>query len=61
VDIERISMTMAQDNVIRGFTIGMMRESINQVEQVGQALEMLMQSIPTPAPMPDGSTINILA
>ena len=63
MDIERISMNMAKAETIRGFTIGMMRESINQVEQMGQQLAQMMDSIPTPAPVvaPDVGSINILA
>ena len=47
MDIERISMDMASANAIRSFGMGMMRRSMDQVEQIGVQIVEMIQDMPT--------------
>ena len=64
MDIERISMNLASANTLRSFNIGMIRRSMDNVEQVGKQVAEMIQQIPT-APSPQqmaaqDSRVNIL-
>ena len=62
MDIERTSMALASANTLRSFGIGMMRQSMDQVEEMGAMMAEMIQNMPTPsvAPQSSESTINVL-
>jgi len=57
MDIPRLSMNLAQSDIIRNFSIGMIRNALDQAEQVGEQLVEMIQS----TQVPTEGTINILA
>jgi len=57
--IPQVSMHLAQQNTTRAFGIGMIRQSMDNVEQMGQMMADMMRQIPIPPGEP-GSNVNIL-
>ena len=57
--IAQLSMNMAMANTQRSFGIGMIRASMDNVEQMGQMMADMMRQVPIPAGEP-GSNVNIL-
>ena len=45
MDIARASMNMASAQTLRGFGLGMMRKSMDQVEQVGEQFAQMMREM----------------
>ena len=65
MDIERISMDLASSNTLRSFNIGMIRRSMDNIEQVGEQVAEMIRQIPS-APSPQqiaaqGGRVNVLA
>ena len=61
MDIERTSMNLSSARVLRSFEIGMMRQSMDDVELMGAQIAEMIQAIPT-APIPqgdEGHNVNI--
>ena len=53
MDIERTSMNLASAQTLRSFEIGMMRQSLDDVEMMGNQIAQMIQSIPM-AQVPQG-------
>ena len=45
MDIAQASMNLASSETIRGFGFGMMRKSMDQMEQVGELFAQMMQEM----------------
>jgi len=62
MDIATTSMQLASANVLRNFNIGMMRQSIDRVEELGEQLTQMMDSmsIDMALNIPHDGAINIV-
>ena len=45
MDIAKVSMTLAADQTNRNFGIGMLRKSMDQMEQMGNQVTQMMQEM----------------
>ncbi|MDR2166879.1 MAG: YjfB family protein [Clostridiales bacterium] len=48
--IATLSMHMAQQNIMQEVNVSLMRNAMDHMEQTGQMLAQMMQSIPSPVP-----------
>jgi len=55
--IPQVSMNLAQGNTMRNFGIGMIRQSMDQMEQMGNIMADMIRQIPQGEP---GHNVNIL-
>ena len=61
MDIERTSMSLSSSQTMRSFQIGMMRQTMDDVEMMGAQIAQMIQAMPA-APIPQGEpghNINI--
>ena len=54
-----LSMNMAAQSTMRDFGLGMIKKSMDQMEQQGQQLVAMMNNIQSPQ-IPAGSTFSVL-
>jgi len=57
--IARMSMNMAEVNIMREVNFALMRNAIDHQEQTGELVADLMQSLPAPPVGFDGLGVNI--
>jgi len=62
MDIAVTSMQLASANLLRNFNVGMMRQSMDNVEQLGEQLTQMMDSmtLDVSTKIPHDGTINIV-
>jgi len=60
--VPQMSMNLAEGNTMRSFGIGMMRQSMDQLEQVGEQLSQMIQTMTPPAAQAslESHTVNIV-
>ena len=61
MDIPAASMQLASANTLRSFGIGMIRQSMDQLEIVGEQMAQMIQQTQVAVSTTEGTRINILA